>query len=221
VNCIVTAGPTYESLDAVRRLTNFSTGRLGAELADWLTAKGHDVTLFKGYYAVYAGPSRAGKVIPFTTTEDLSERLHVFSAQRVDALFHAAAVSDFRFGKFFTRSASGQLTEISAGKFSTRDGPLLAELVPTPKIISKMRHWFPHAQLVGWKYEVDGTRQQALEAGLKQIRTCATNVCVVNGPAYGEGFGIRWDTGEQIHVSKAVDLFEVLLARIERAGTAS
>jgi len=39
MNCIVTAGPTYEPLDDVRRLTNFSTGRLGTELANFLAAR--------------------------------------------------------------------------------------------------------------------------------------------------------------------------------------
>ena len=45
MHCIVTAGPTYEPLDKVRRLTNFSTGRLGSELVTFLTARGHDTTL--------------------------------------------------------------------------------------------------------------------------------------------------------------------------------
>ena len=36
MNCIVTAGPTYEPMDNVRRLTNFSTGKLGTELANFL-----------------------------------------------------------------------------------------------------------------------------------------------------------------------------------------
>jgi len=33
MKCIVTAGPTYEELDEVRRMANFSTGTLGTELA--------------------------------------------------------------------------------------------------------------------------------------------------------------------------------------------
>jgi phosphopantothenoylcysteine synthetase/decarboxylase len=48
MNCIVTAGPTYEPLDDVRRLTNFSTGRLGTELANFLAARGHKVILLIG-----------------------------------------------------------------------------------------------------------------------------------------------------------------------------
>jgi phosphopantothenoylcysteine synthetase/decarboxylase len=43
MNCIVTAGPTYEPLDEVRRLTNFSTGRLGTELANFINELGLDV----------------------------------------------------------------------------------------------------------------------------------------------------------------------------------
>ena len=42
MQCIVTAGPTFEPLDKVRRLTNFSTGRLGSELANFLAARGHE-----------------------------------------------------------------------------------------------------------------------------------------------------------------------------------
>jgi len=55
MNCIVTAGPTYEPLDDVRRLTNFSTGRLGTELAGFLTAHGHQVTLLIGELATWGG----------------------------------------------------------------------------------------------------------------------------------------------------------------------
>src|SRR3954471_6241897 len=55
VHCLVTAGPTYEPLDEVRRLTNFSTGQLGTELAAFLTANGHRVTLLIGEQSTYRG----------------------------------------------------------------------------------------------------------------------------------------------------------------------
>ena len=53
MNCIVTAGPTFEPLDEVRRLTNFSTGRLGMELANFLAARGHKVVLLIGETATH------------------------------------------------------------------------------------------------------------------------------------------------------------------------
>ena len=53
VHCLVTAGPTFEPIDQVRRLTNFSTGRLGSELAACLAAAGHQVTLLLGEQATW------------------------------------------------------------------------------------------------------------------------------------------------------------------------
>ena len=64
MNCVITAGPTYEPLDDVRRLTNFSTGRLGTELANFLVAGGHNVTLLTGVQATWPGPREAQTVIP-------------------------------------------------------------------------------------------------------------------------------------------------------------
>src|SRR5664280_3918204 len=82
MNCIVTAGPTFEPLDDVRRLTNFSTGRLGTELANFLTARGHHVTLLIGESATYAGERRAKSVKNFSTTADLRAKLKSFAGKR-------------------------------------------------------------------------------------------------------------------------------------------
>jgi phosphopantothenate---cysteine ligase (CTP) len=210
MNCIVTAGPTYETMDRVRRLTNSSTGRLGTELANVLTGRGHDVTLLVGGQATYGGERRAQRVETFTTTADLREWLESMAGPSVNAVFHAAAVSDFAFGKIWVRSPQGELTEIKSGKISTRQGTLLAELLPTPKIITGLRDWFPQARITGWKYEVDGNRAGVVQAAEKQIRECLTDVCVANGPAYGEGFGLIGSNGKCVHVPDAAALFEIL-----------
>ncbi len=190
MHCIVTAGPTYEPLDDVRRLTNFSTGRLGSELADFLAAHGHEVTLLLGEQATWRAKLTVDRIETFTTTSDLRDRLRALGRQPADAVFHAAAVSDFGFGKVWQRAADGALTELKAGKLSTREGTLLAELVPTSKIIAELRGWFPSALLVGWKFEVDGDRETVLAAARKQLADCRTDACIANGPAYGDGFGL-------------------------------
>jgi len=207
VHCVVTAGPTYESLDKVRRLTNFSTGRLGCELSLFLSLRDHKVTLLIGEQATYGGKRKAAQIEVFSTTADLHGRLEALSRQRVDALFHAAAVSDFTFGKTWLRSSGGKLIEVKSGKISTREGTLLAELIPTKKIIAELRPWFPQAHIVGWKYEVDGDRKSVLEAARKQIEECKTNACVANGPAYGKGFGLVRNGGELEDVADEVELF--------------
>src|SRR5688572_30101583 len=107
MNCVVTAGPTYEPLDEVRRLTNFSSGKLGAQLADFLVAQGHQVTLLYGHYSTYREKQSAQRIVPFDTTRDLSDKLKSLAKEKVDAVFHAAAVSDFCFGKVFERGAGG------------------------------------------------------------------------------------------------------------------
>lgn len=208
--CLVTAGPTYEPLDGARRLTNFSTGQLGIELANFLAAQGHHVTLLVGQQASYPGERRTQVVAPFTTTENLRLKLEALGGKSVDAVFHAAAVSDFYFGKVWSRSAAGELTEIKSGKISTTFGTLLAELVPTKKIIASLRDWFPRAHVTGWKYEVDGSRADVIRAAEKQIAGCLTNACVANGPAYGNGFGLVSRNGSCAHLADTDALLEAL-----------
>ncbi|HEY4417301.1 MAG TPA: phosphopantothenoylcysteine decarboxylase [Verrucomicrobiae bacterium] len=214
MNCLVTAGPTFEPLDDVRRLTNFSTGRLGTELANFLTARGHQVTLLRGEAATYPGKCQASAVTPFSSTTDLRAKLKAFSGKKVDAIFHAAAVSDFTFGKIFAEKKAGEFVALKISKkISTRQGALLAELLPTPKIIAELRGWFPKTKIFGWKYEANGKRPEALRAAKKQTADCATDFCVANGPAYGSGFGLV-DRQSHEHFPNMERLFIAL----EKAG---
>jgi len=216
MNCIVTAGPTFEPLDEVRRLTNFSTGHLGTELASYLASQGHKVTLLLGLQSTYRAECDA-TVKYFTTTADLRDKLKAASGKKVDAIFHAAAVSDFAFGKMFTRDAAGKLQPFKPSKkIPTRGGKLLVELTPTPKIIAELRGWFPRARIVGWKFEADGKRANALAAAQKQIADCRTTACVANGPAYGRGFGIVTPDGNNQHFAHADDLFAALETMLKR-----
>ena len=209
MNCVVTAGPTYEPLDEVRRLTNFSTGRFGSLLANFLVERGHHVTLLFGHYSTHHGEQKAQSIEKFTTTSDLAEKIKALSAKNISAVFHAAAVSDFGFGKVYETSSDEKLVELKAGKIPTRSGKLLAELVPTPKIIGGLRDWFPSARIVGWKYEVDGDRGSVLAKAEQQVAENKTDACVANGPAYGFGFGLV--RGRQhLHFSDFLELFGAL-----------
>jgi phosphopantothenoylcysteine decarboxylase/phosphopantothenate--cysteine ligase len=210
MHCVITAGPTYETMDNVRRLTNFSTGRLGIDLGNFLFERGHQVTLLVGEQATHCGDRKAQRVEMFTTSANLLEKFRALSTQKVDAVFHAAAVSDYTFGKIWLRSPAGELTEIKAGKISTRAGTLMAELVPTPKIIAELRGLFPKAKIVGWKYEVDGDRASVLAAAERQLSECHTDACVTNGPAFGLGFGLVTGAGECPAMRDPVTLFAAL-----------
>jgi phosphopantothenoylcysteine decarboxylase/phosphopantothenate--cysteine ligase len=208
--CIVTAGPTYEELDEVRRLTNFSTGALGTELANFLTERGHEVELLRGHGATCRVEPKAHRVQAFTTTADLRRRLQDLAASGAGAVFHAAAVSDFGIGKIWQRAADGVLTEIRSPKISTRGGSILAELTPTPKILAGLRAWFPAAFLAGWKYELESDRAQAIARASAQLAENRTDACVLNGRAYGEGFGLVTPPGQCRHLADRKILFDAL-----------
>ena len=210
MHCVVTAGPTYEPLDDVRRLTNFSTGRLGTELANHLSRKGHQVTLLLGESATYRAATGVQDLQIFSTTQDLFEKLSELSKTGVDAIFHASAVSDYTFGRIWVRSSSGEMVDVRSGKISTKDGVLLAELIPTRKIIPQLRDLYPGAVIVGWKYEVEGGREEVLGLAAKQLNDCKTTACVANGKAYGPGFGILMADGSNKHFEDVAGLYSGL-----------
>ena len=218
MRCIVTAGPTYEPIDEVRRLTNHSTGRLGTGLAKRLAKEGHEVILLRGTLANHTEQPEGVTIETFTTTDDLAGKLERLAKRqpKLEAVFHAAAVSDFAAGAVLQKKDDGEFTPLRQGKVSTREGSLLLELRPTQKIISHLRGWFSNAQLVGWKYEVDGDRASALGQAQQQLVDNATDACVINGPAYGEGFGLLEKDGEAAdHLANGEALF-VALARLAK-----
>lgn len=216
MKCIVTAGPTYEPLDDVRRLTNSSTGRLGSELANFLASRGYEVTLLLGQQATHHCELQVAKTLRFTTTANLREQLKSLADASPEAIFHAAAVGDFAFGKISVRSDGGETTGLKSRKIPTRQGALVAELVPTPKIITELRDWHPKARLVGWKLEMEGGRAEVIKLAERQIAECRTDACVANGPAYGKGFGLVMRGGNCVHLDDRTALYKALEESIRK-----
>jgi len=190
---LVTIGPTQEPLDAMRLISNRSTGELGTSIAETLAARGHQVIALRGTGSTASPIPLAHdkiRLIPFTTTEDLRQALEKLASEtRINAVYHAAAVSDF------------YLPGAGTGKIPTKEGALTLTLEPTPKLLPNMRSWFPDARITGWKFEASGNKEEALAAGRAQISACATDSCVVNGPSYGEGFGLLSRKGTLIHLA--------------------
>jgi phosphopantothenoylcysteine decarboxylase/phosphopantothenate--cysteine ligase len=89
---IVTCGPSYEPIDQVRRLTNFSTGELGVHLSNQLARAGFEVFCFKGSGATHPGPGEQCHLSLFDTNDELLELLKQTSqAHEIEAVFHVAA----------------------------------------------------------------------------------------------------------------------------------
>jgi phosphopantothenoylcysteine synthetase/decarboxylase len=214
---IITSGPSYEPLDQVRRLSNFSTGELGTLLAEGFAQAGHGVICFRGVASTFAPPLYPVEVVPFTTNDDLASKLQRLMARdEVSMVFHAAALCDFRVRE--VRSAEGEV--ISGDKLSSRDGALSVTLEPAPKLIDTLRRLFPASILIGWKYELTGTLNDVMAKGRRQMDDCLTDACVLNGAAYGSGFGMVSRAGEQVHLPDKVALCRFLIDWAERMPTA-
>ncbi len=197
MRAIITCGPSYEPIDGVRRLTNFSTGELGLLLAAELTRAGHEVICLKGEGAVSHVDAGGARVIVFSTNADLLELLREFAGSNVGAVFHAAALCDYRVKS--VRGDEGVLLEMH--KLPSRAGGLTLTLEPTLKLLPELRAIFPTAKIVGWKYELDGTPDDVVAKARAQLAECRTDGCVVNGAAWGAGFGFIEPGGEAMSLA--------------------
>jgi phosphopantothenoylcysteine synthetase/decarboxylase len=214
---VITSGPSYEPLDKVRRLSNFSTGELGTLLAEGFADAGHTVVCFRGVASTFPSPLRPVEVIPFTTNDDLAAGLQALPArEEATIVFHAAALCDFRIGEITDENGD----PVHGDKVPSRAGALKLTLEPAPKLITSLRGMFPSSILVGWKYELEGTTDQVLAKGRRQIDDCLTDACVLNGAAYGSGFGVISRSGEQAHLPDKAALCRFLIEWAERTPTA-
>ena len=116
VKALVTAGPTREYIDAIRFISNPSSGKMGASLAWELFSRGAEVTVVHGpSTATYPPWVRRVKV---ETTEEMAEAV---KEDEYDVAFFAAAPADYRPEERFQ------------GKLDSAEEVLL-RLVPTPKV---------------------------------------------------------------------------------------
>jgi len=210
---VITSGPSYEPIDQVRRLTNSSTGELGTLLAEGFAEAGHSVVCFRAVASTFAAPLWPVEVIPYATNDDLVQGLTRLPArEEVHVVLHAAALCDFKVKEIVTEEGA----TLPGDKISSRSGKLHLTLEPAPKIITSLRRMFPASILVGWKFELDGTAADVRAKGQKQIDECLTDACVLNGKAYGAGFGVISRAGELIHLPDKPALCRFLIEWVER-----
>jgi phosphopantothenoylcysteine synthetase/decarboxylase len=210
---VITSGPSYEPLDRVRRLTNFSTGELGTLLAETFAAAGHQVIFFRGEASTFAPPLWPVEVHPFSTNDDLESHLRrLLLKEEVAIVFQVAALCDFRVKEITNETGEVQ----DANKISSRNEELKITLERMPKIIASLRRMFPASLLVGWKYELDGNTEDVVAKGRQQMDDYLTDVSVLNGTAYGSGFGFIARSGERAHLPDKPALCRHLLEWAER-----
>ena len=131
---LVTSGGTAEPIDGVRVLTNASTGRTGAGIADRLARGGHEVVLLRSRESAPA--PRGCREEVFSSFAELDAALaRILPQEHFDAVIHAAAVGDFGVGEVIV---DGIARPLATGKLASDSAPLL-RLEHRPKLVDSLR----------------------------------------------------------------------------------
>ncbi len=169
---VITSGPTQESLDPVRYITNHSTGRMGYAIGRAAAARGADVV-------IVSGPAEAKKP-SFVRRRDVRSAQQMYEAvleesEDMDIFIGAAAVADYRPAEF------------AENKIKKKDGDLSLSLARTPDILGtlgkqKKPGWF----LCGFSMETENLLENSRgKLAKKNLDMIVANNLKVEGAGFG------------------------------------
>jgi phosphopantothenoylcysteine decarboxylase/phosphopantothenate--cysteine ligase len=159
---IVTGGPTLEPIDAVRFISNRSSGKMANALARVARRRGASTVLVTGPTAL--APPAGTRVIRVETAAQMQEAVER-EWQDADCIVMAAAVCDFR------------PTDVGEDKIR-RGGDLTLNLVPTTDILAGLAAGKGAKLTVGFALETDNE----IEGGKKKLKAKHLDLVVVNNP---------------------------------------
>lgn len=186
---LITAGPTQESIDPVRFITNHSTGKMGYSIAKICMLRGATVTLVTGPVSIT--PPMFVKVVPVQTAKEMYEEVTARSGD-VDIIIKAAAVADYR------------PKDISDEKVKKTDGELSIALERTDDILKYLGEHKKEGQfLCGFSMET----QNMLENSKAKLEKKKLDMIVANNlKVDGAGFGTETNVVTLITKTDVVEL---------------
>ena len=195
---LVTAGPTQESIDPVRYITNHSSGKMGYAIAKAAMLRGADVTLVTGPTALT--PPLFVKTVPIVTARDMFEAVTSVSDEQ-DVIIKAAAVADYR------------PVQVSDEKMKKQDGEMSIELERTDDILKYLgEHRRPGQFLCGFSMETQnmlGNSRAKLQK--KHLDMVAANNLKVPGA------GFQGDTNVLTLITQDEDVSLQLMSKEDAA----
>lgn len=172
---LVTAGPTQESIDPVRFITNHSTGKMGYAIAKMCMLRGAEVTLVSGPTSI-AKPEFV-HVVDVVTAKGMYEEV-TKRAKDQDIIIKAAAVADYR------------PKSVSSEKMKKKDDDLAIPMERTDDILKFLgEHKKEHQFLCGFSMETENM----LENSRKKLEKKHLGMIVANNLKV-EGAGFAGDT---------------------------
>ena len=178
VHALVTAGPTYERIDPVRFIGNFSTGKMGIAIAESLAQRGAEVTLVLGPTHLQPHNSAIKAIRVESGQEMYFASLEAFKTARISIL--AAAVADYR------------PDEVAPEKIKKQDSPFSLSMTKTTDILASLGKIKREDQvLVGFALETNNEHSNAL----KKLHEKNADLIVLNS-LQDEGAGFGHDTNK-------------------------
>lgn len=169
---LVTAGPTRESLDPVRYITNHSTGKMGYAIAEQAQRRGAEVTLVTGPVSLKIPDGVNG--IKITTAEEMYQA--VMSCEDAqDMIIKAAAVADYR------------PKQVNPEKTKKKDGALVIELERTKDILAELGSRKREEQCIcGFSMETEHVLENSrVKLKKKNVDMIAANSIRESGAGFG------------------------------------
>lgn len=170
-NFLITSGPTRAPLDAVRFLSNKSSGRLGGLIAEEAIARGAAVTYVYGRGShvptIRRGIHDSLRLVAIETVQDLEQVFRQELPRGYDAVIHPMAVLDF------------EPADVRQEKTAS-DAAWVVRLVPTPKVIHLVKELSPTTFLVGFKLEVGRARDDLLDLARVLLHKSHADLVVAN-----------------------------------------
>ena len=145
---MITAGPTYEKIDPVRFIGNYSSGKMGFALAEECARRGAEVTLIAGPVNVQCTMNNVQRVDVESCQQMYDAAVHAFP--QMDAAILCAAVADFR------------PAEVADQKIKRVGKTMDIHLAPNPDIAAELGRMKREGQtLVGFALETNDEQQNA------------------------------------------------------------
>lgn len=175
---VITAGPTYEKIDPVRFIGNYSSGKMGYALAEECAVRGAEVILVSGPVQLTTSHPGIRRIDVESAAEMHEATLREFAD--ADAAILCAAVADFT------------PEEVADHKIKREHDDLMLRLKPTHDIAAALgQRKQAHQCLVGFALETDHEAEHAQD----KLRRKNLNFIVLNS-LRDAGAGFRHDTNK-------------------------
>jgi phosphopantothenoylcysteine decarboxylase/phosphopantothenate--cysteine ligase len=163
-NVLISTGATFEAIDAMRGITNRSSGKMGVEIAKEAYRRGANVTLLCGQLHTYV-PTVFNRI----DVESTQEMMDVIAKQieSTDIYVSAAAISDFK------------IEDYCENKYPSEED-ITIKFARLPKLLESIKQLNPDTFVVGFKAEAGVSEDELISKAQNRMMKYNTDIMIAN-----------------------------------------